>query len=215
MISPDVFIPIAEETGLIVAISDWVLWKACSHFAALSSLGFDHLRLGINLSPREFDRSDFLERIQLPLEEFGVPPQSLDIEITESLLMKDVESIVARIQRLRDTGVHISIDDFGTRYSSLNYLRRFSVNRIKIDQSFVRDLGLSQDSYAIIQAIVGIAQNFKLNVIAEGVETAQQLEILHQLGCNEMQGYFFSRPLPFEKTVEFLKTTPQHALGCP
>lgn len=215
MISPDVFIPIAEETGLIVAISDWVLWKACSHFAALSALGFDHLRLGINLSPREFDRSDFMERIQVPLEEFGMPPQSLDIEITESLLMKDVESIVARIQRLRDTGIHISIDDFGTRYSSLNYLRRFSVNRIKIDQSFVRDLGLSQDSYAIIQAIVGIAKNFKLNVIAEGVETAQQLEILHQLGCNEMQGYFFSRPLPFEKTVEFLKTTPQHALGCP
>ena len=127
--------------------------------------------------------------------------------------MKDVESIVEKVKHLRDTGFHISIDDFGTRYSSLNYLRRFSVNRIKIDQSFVRELGLSKDSYAIIQAIVGIAKNFKLQVMAEGVETEQQLAILRQLGCYEMQGYFFSRPLPFEKTIQFLQnSTTQTAL---
>lgn len=205
MISPDVFIPIAEETGLIVAVSDWVLRTACEQLADLRRMGFHNLRLGVNLSPREFDRSDLIERIHVPLNDFQIPPDALEIEITESLLMKDMDSIVERVKRLRGTGVHISIDDFGTRYSSLNYLRRFSVNRIKIDQAFVRDLGASQDSYAIIQAIVGIANNFNLNVMVEGVETEHQLAILRQLGCNEMQGYFFSRPLPFGKTVEFLR----------
>ncbi len=213
LISPDIFIPIAEETGLIVAISDWMLQRACYLFASLRELGHGHLRLGVNLSPREFERSDFLDRVQKPLREFDISSESLDIEITESLLMKDVESIVEKVKHLRDTGFHISIDDFGTRYSSLNYLRRFSVNRIKIDQSFVRELGLSKDSYAIIQAIVGIAKNFKLQVMAEGVETEQQLAILRQLGCYEMQGYFFSRPLPFEKTIQFLQnSTTQTAL---
>jgi len=205
MIGPEVFIPVAEETGLIVAISDWVMRSACSQLAVLREMGFNNLRLGVNLSPREFDRSDLIERIQIPLNDYQIPPESLEIEITESILMSDVESIVERVKRLRDTGVHISIDDFGTRYSSLNYLRRFSVNRIKIDQAFVRDLGTSHDSYAIIQAIVGIANNFDLQVMVEGVETKHQLAILRKLGCNEMQGYLFSRPLPFKKTIEFLQ----------
>jgi len=207
LISPDVFIPIAEETGLIIAISDWVLREACAQLAHLKEQGFGDLRLGVNLSPREFDRVDLLERIRLPLDEYRIAPESLEIEITESLLMKDVENIVARVKRLRSTGVHISIDDFGTRYSSLNYLRRFSVNRIKIDQSFVRDLRTPHDSFAIIQAIVGIARNFNLHVIVEGVETEQQVAILRQLGCNEMQGYFFSRPLPSGQLIEFLKVS--------
>lgn len=205
LIGPDIFIPIAEETGLIVAISDWVLREACAQLAALKELGFGDLRMGVNLSPREFDRDDLLERIRIPLEESRIAPTSLEIEITESLLMKDVENIVARVKRLRSTGVNISIDDFGTRYSSLNYLRRFSVNRIKIDQSFVRDLNASRDSFAIIQAIVGIARNFDLQLIVEGVETEQQVAILRQLGCNEMQGYFFSRPLPSENLIAFLR----------
>lgn len=206
MISPDIFIPIAEETGLIVAISDWVLWKSCVIFDMLRNMGHGHIKLGVNLSPREFERSDFLDRIKLPLKKYEIHPASLDIEITESLLMKDVENIVERVKNMRDNGFHISIDDFGTRYSSLNYLRRFSVNRIKIDQSFVRDLGISKDSYAIIQAIVGIAKNFKLQVMAEGVETELQLNILRQLGCYEMQGYLFSKPLPLQQAIEFLKS---------
>jgi diguanylate cyclase (GGDEF)-like protein/PAS domain S-box-containing protein len=205
MISPDVFIPIAEETGLIITISDWVLREACAQLAYLKQQGFGELRLGVNLSAREFDRIDLLERIRIPLDEFGISPESLEIEITESLLMKDAENIVARVKHLRSTGVHISIDDFGTRYSSLNYLRRFSVSRIKIDQSFVRDLKTSHDSFAIIQAIVGIANNFNLFLIAEGVETEQQVAILRQLGCNEMQGYFFSQPLPSKQLMEFLR----------
>lgn len=205
LISPDVFIPIAEETGLIITISDWVLREACAQLAHLKQQGFGDIRLGVNLSAREFDRNDLMERIRTPLDEFRIAPESLEIEITESLLMKDAENIVARVKHLRSTGVHISIDDFGTRYSSLNYLRRFSVSRIKIDQSFVRDLKISHDSFAIIQAIVGIANNFDLHLIAEGVETEQQAAILRQLGCKEMQGYFFSRPLPSRQLLEFLR----------
>ena len=184
MIGPDVFIPIAEETGMIINISDWVLREACAQLAHLKQQGFGDLRLGVNLSAREFDRIDLLDRIRIPLDEFSISPESLEIEITESLLMKDAENIVARVKHLRSTGVHISIDDFGTRYSSLSYLRRFSVSRIKIDQSFVRDLRTSNDSFAIIQAIVGIANNFNLSVTVEGVETEQQVTILKQLGCN-------------------------------
>ena len=205
MIGPDVFIPIAEETGMIINISDWVLREACAQLARLKQQGFGDLRLGVNLSAREFDRIDLLDRIRIPLDEFSISPESLEIEITESLLMKDAENIVARVKHLRSTGVHISIDDFGTRYSSLSYLRRFSVSRIKIDQSFVRDLRTSNDSFAIIQAIVGIANNFNLSVTVEGVETEQQVTILKQLGCNEMQGYYFSRPLPSGRLMEFLQ----------
>ncbi|MFN4326491.1 MAG: EAL domain-containing protein [Azonexus sp.] len=205
LIRPDVFIPIAEETGLIVAISDWVLNEACARLSALRERGHDHLRMGVNLSPREFERIDLLERIEAPLARFGVPPEALEIEITESLLMKDVENIVVRVRHLRNTGVHISIDDFGTRYSSLNYLRRFSVSRIKIDQSFVRDLKAPQDSCAIIQAIVGIARNFNLHVMVEGVETAHQVTVLRQLGCHEMQGYFFCQPMPAPELTQFLE----------
>jgi len=207
MIGPDVFIPIAEETGLIITISDWVLREACAQLAHLKQQGFGEIRLGVNLSAREFDRDDLLERIRIPLDEFRISPESLEIEITESLLMKDAENIVSRVQHLRSTGVHISIDDFGTRYSSLNYLRRFSVSRIKIDQSFVRDLKTSNDSFAIIQAIVGIANNFDLHLIAEGVETEQQVALLKQLDCHEMQGFFFSRPLPSKQLIEFLMHT--------
>ena len=211
MISPDIFIPIAEDTGLIISISNWVLREACAQLVHLKKQGFGELRLGVNISAREFDRTDLLERIRTPLREFQIAPELLEIEITESLLMKDAENIVARVKHLRSTGVHISIDDFGTRYSSLNYLRRFSVSRIKIDQSFVRDLTGSNDSFAIIQAIVGIAKNFNLQLIAEGVETERQVAILRQLGCHEMQGYFFSRPLPSEQLTEFLRLSKQNA----
>lgn len=205
LIRPDVFIPIAEETGLIVAISDWVLNEACAQLSVLRERGHGHLRMGVNLSPREFERTDLLERVEAPLARFAVPPESLEIAITESLLMKDVENIVVRVKHLRSTGVHISIDDFGTRYSSLNYLRRFSVSRIKIDQSFVRDLKAPQDSCAVIQAIVGIARNFNLQVMVEGVETAHQVAVLRQLGCHEMQGYFFCQPMPAGELTEFLE----------
>ncbi len=204
LISPDAFIPLAEETRMIVAISNWVLDAACRQLAELRRRGFRDLRMGVNLSPREFERSDLLERIAAPLDHHGLPPSAIEIEITENLLMKDAESIIAKVRQLRRTGMGISIDDFGTRYSSLNYLRRFSVSTVKIDQSFVRDLGYGHGSDAIVHAIVGIARSFGLHVLAEGVETDSQRDTLLGLGCDEMQGYLFSQPLPFAALEDFL-----------
>lgn len=204
LISPDDFIPLAEETGMIVAISDWVLQAGCAQLAALRAKGFVDLKLGINLSPTEFERGDLFERIISPLDNYSIPHEAIEIEITENLLMKDAEAVIAKVRQLRRAGLQISIDDFGTRYSSLNYLRRFSVSCIKIDQSFVRDLSASYDSTAIIQAILGIARSFDLRILAEGIETEIQMQALSELGCDEMQGYFFSRPLPVPALEEFL-----------
>lgn len=206
LISPDAFIPLAEETGMIVAISNWVLETGCAQLARLRNQGYLDLKMGLNLSPREFERSDLFERVTTPLHNHQIPPQAIEIEITESLLMKDAESIIAKVRQLRRSGVQISIDDFGTRYSSLNYLRRFSVSSIKIDQSFVRDIGLGSGSSAIVHAILGIARSFDLNVLAEGVETDTQKQALSSLGCQDMQGYLFSRPLPVPQLEAFLAT---------
>lgn len=204
LISPDSFIPLAEEAGMIVPISNWVLEAGFAQLARLRRQGFVDLKLGINLSPREFERSDLFERITSPLNSHGIPPEAIEIEITESLLMKDAEAVIAKVRQLRRTGMRISIDDFGTRYSSLNYLRRFSVSSLKIDQSFVRDIGLGHSSNAIIHAILGIARSFGLRVLAEGVETEAQKEALLGLGCDEMQGFLFSRPLPAAQLEGFL-----------
>ncbi|WP_018153103.1 putative bifunctional diguanylate cyclase/phosphodiesterase [Leeia oryzae] len=205
MISPDAFIPMAEESGLIVGISDWVMQEGLGQLQRLRRKGFTSLKLGINLSPREFERSDLFDRVMNPLAQFDIPKDAVEIEITENLLMKDAESIITKVRQLRRAGIQISIDDFGTRYSSLNYLRRFSISSIKIDQSFVRDLtGGSQDSTAIILAIMGIARSFDLRVLVEGIENAEQLETLIKLGCDEMQGFYFSRPLTADKLETFL-----------
>lgn len=204
LISPDAFIPLAEETGMIAAVSNWVLDAACRQLAEWRSQGHAELRMGINLSPREFERGDLFERIATPMNHHCVPPEAIEIEITESLLMKDAESVIAKVRQLRRTGMGISIDDFGTRYSSLNYLRRFSVSTVKIDQSFVRDLGFSHGSDAIVHAIIGIARSFGLHVLAEGVENEGQQAALLRLGCQEMQGYLFSKPLPATQLEDFL-----------
>ena len=204
LVCPDAFIPLAEEAGMIVALSDWVIEAACNQLARLRRQGFTDLKMGVNLSPREFERSDLLERISEPLARHGIPPEAFEIEITESLLMKDAETIIAKVRQLRRNGILVSIDDFGTRYSSLNYLRRFSVSSLKIDQSFVRDIGLGNCSNAIIRAILGIGKSFGLRVLAEGVETEVQQQTLLELGCDEMQGFRFSRPLPALQLEAFL-----------
>jgi len=204
LISSDEFISLAEETGMIVTISDWVLQAGCAQLEKLRQKGFLDLKLGINLSPAEFEREDLLERVMAPLNQHSIPPEAIEIEITEHLLMKDAESVIAKVRQLRHAGLQVAIDDFGTRYSSLNYLRRFAVSRIKIDQSFVRDLTASHDSTAIIQAILGIAKSFNLRILAEGVETELQRQTLDRLGCDEMQGYLFSRPLSATALDAFL-----------
>lgn len=196
LLNPSSFIDMAEEAGLICDITDWVLAEACGQMAKWREMGMDDLRISVNVSPLEFDRNDVVERIACNIKKFNLPANVLEIEITENLLLQDVSGVIDKMRLLRDRGVRISIDDFGTRYSSLNYLRRFPISTIKIDQSFVKDLAEEKRISPIIHAIVGIARGFGLHLVAEGVETNFQMKTLNELGCDEMQGFLFSKPVP-------------------
>jgi diguanylate cyclase (GGDEF)-like protein/PAS domain S-box-containing protein len=196
LLNPSSFIDMAEELGLISAITDWVLGEACQQLVRWRTLGMKYLRISVNVSPQEFNNDDVVERIVSQLTKYNLPEDVLDVEITENLLMHDDPSVIDKLRRLCERGIRISIDDFGTRYSSLNYLRRFPVNTIKIDKSFIRDLDEHRSSTPIIHAIIGIARGFGLHLLAEGVETGYQMRTLQELGCEEMQGFFFSKPLP-------------------
>lgn len=204
LLGPNTFIPLAEEGGLIFAISDWVLNEACRQQAIWIKRGIADLKVAVNISPLEFTRADIVERILQPIRTHQLPPESIEIEITENMLMDDAETVIAKVQELRTHGLRISIDDFGTRFSSLNYLRRFPVNTIKIDQSFVRDLETTGSQSPVISAIVGIARGFGLSVLAEGVETESQIDALRLHGCDVMQGFRFSRPVPPEDVVRYI-----------
>lgn len=204
LLNPSGFIDFAEEAGLISAITDWVLDEACSQLVRWRATGEQELRMAINVSPIEFNNSDIVERIASCLARYDLPGHILDIEITENLLLHDVPGVIEKIRQLRNLGILISIDDFGTRYSSLNYLRKFPINTIKIDKSFVRDLDGHQNSFPIIHAIIGIARGFGMNLLVEGIETELQMKTLKELGCDVMQGYFFSRPLPADEAEVLL-----------
>ncbi|MCB1932443.1 MAG: EAL domain-containing protein [Candidatus Accumulibacter sp.] len=205
MMLPDTFIPLAEETGMIVEIGEWVVEQALRQLAEWRSRGFTGLQLAINLSPKEFDRADLPGRLLQALVTHAIPGEALDVEITENLLMKDAEKNIEMVKQLRNGGLRVSIDDFGTRYSSLNYLRRFPINSIKIDQSFVRGLNAdNSSSTSIIHAIACIARSFGLRILAEGVESQAQKELLGILGCDDMQGFLFSPPLPADEFESFL-----------
>ena len=204
LLNPASFIDMAEESGLISEITDWVLNEASSQMASWRSMGMDDLRISVNVSPQEFDCSDVVERIVWNIIRFSLPANVLEIEITENLLLHDVSGVIDKMRILREHGVRISIDDFGTRYSSLNYLRRFPINTIKIDQTFVCDLVERKPVSPIIHAIIGIARGFGLHLVAEGVETAFQMKTLNDLGCDEMQGFLFSKPLPAAEVEQLL-----------
>jgi len=196
LLPPGDFIELAEETGQINAITDWVIAEACKQLAHWQNMGLHNLRVAINVSPREFERDDMVDQISTHLTRHHLPSGSLEIEITEKILLQDVPRIVSKMKSLREHGVRISVDDFGTCYSSLNYLRHFPISTIKIDQSFIRDLSEEHCTSPVIQAIIGIAHGFGLHLLAEGVETSFQMKTLQELGCNEMQGYLFSKPVP-------------------
>lgn len=204
VLNPGGFIELAEETGLITAITDWVLTEACACMATWRAMGFRDVRLAVNFSPSEFERNDVVEKICAQIARYGIPPELFEIEITENLLLSETVGVVDKMRQLRQHGLRIAIDDFGTRYSSLNYLRSLPVSAIKIDQSFVRDLSATRGTSPIISAIVGIAQGFGLHLLAEGVETADQLRRLGNLGCEEMQGYLFSPPVPAKEIRNLL-----------
>jgi diguanylate cyclase (GGDEF)-like protein len=195
-IAPDVFIPVAEETGLILPIGDWVVDQACAQLAAWARAGLGHLTVAVNVSAQQFLRADFVDTVLGTLRRHEVPPTRLELEITESLLMKNLEDAKAAMRRFREAGIALSIDDFGTGYSSLGYLRQLPVDALKIDRSFVQDLPKSEDDSAICAAIIAMARELKIKVIAEGVETAEQLEFLRRHHCDQAQGYHIGRPVP-------------------
>ncbi len=205
LLDPARFIGVAEEAGLIGRISDWVLDQACRQLACWHTQGFGELRVGVNLSPRDFEKGDVVERVFAALERHRVKPQALEVEITENLMIRDVDPAVSSVRRLRDAGVRVSIDDFGTRYASFGYLQKFAVTSLKVDQTFVRDLTLERPHSPIISAIVGIARGFDLHLVAEGVENPLQRDALRMLGCDEMQGYLFGQPLEASAAEEMLR----------
>lgn len=204
MLPPTRFIPLAEETGLIVPIGDWVLRSACRQNKAWQRAGLGHLRVAVNLSIRQFAQPDLVQSIAAILQETALEPHYLDIELTESLLMADVENAARILHGLKALGVHLSIDDFGTGYSSLSYLKRFPIDVLKIDRSFVNDITTNPDDAIIARSIISMAHNLRLQVIAEGVETQSQLAYLRHHGCDHMQGYYFSRPVATDAFQQLL-----------
>ena len=190
-VPPSEFIPVAEETGLIVSIGEWVLREACRAAAGWPTLA----RVAVNLSPVQFKNRRLFETVQQALADAGLPPTRLELEITESLLLNDNEHTLQTLHRLRALGVRISMDDFGTGYSSLSYLRSFPFDKIKIDRTFMRDLSRKGDSLAIIRAVIGLGHSLGMSTTAEGVETEEQLRAVREQGCSEVQGFYFSPPL--------------------
>ncbi len=196
LLSPVKFIGLAEETGLILPIGEWVLRTACAQAKAWADAGFPDLRMSVNLSARQFRQQDLVQQVAAALEDSGLDPRSLELELTESLLIHNVDASIAILSELSAMGVKIAIDDFGTGYSSLSYLKRFPIDRLKVDQSFVRDIAADPEDAAIVTAIITLSRSLRLGVIAEGVETEEQMAFLRSRLCDEMQGFHFSKPLP-------------------
>lgn len=206
-ISPVEFIPIAESSGLIVPIGEWVLREATQQLRRWIDDGIAPPKIAINLSAAQFHQPNLPDLIMTILDDASLPPEYLELELTESMTMDDPERAVDMINRLHGAGISLSIDDFGTGYSSLSYLKRFKISKLKIDQSFVRDITRDNDDRVIISTIITLAQSLGLRVIAEGVETREQHEFLRRLGCHDMQGYYFSRPIDAEHASEFLRSS--------
>ena len=204
MVPPGRFISIAEDSGLIVPMGDWVLREACRQAVAWRKAGFPELLVAVNLSAVQFKRGDVEQCVTQALQESGLDPALLELELTESILIKDPEKVLATVHQLKTLGVKFSIDDFGTGYSSLSYLKRFNVDKLKIDQSFVRDMADDPNDAAIVNAIIQMAKSLNLTTIAEGVENARQLELLRQQNCDEVQGYHFARPMPASEFASFM-----------
>lgn len=205
LVPPDRFIPLLEETGLIKSVGEWVLQTAGDFNRALQRAGLPPLRVAVNLSPRQFRDKNLAEVVARVIEESGLPPKFLDLEITESLLMENVSTATDTLKKLHEMGVYISMDDFGTGYSSMAYLKRFTVTGIKIDKSFIRDVLTDSDDAALVTGMIAMARALHLEVIAEGVETEEQLDFLRHQGCHEAQGFHIARPAPLQTVVSWLK----------
>lgn len=203
MISPADFIPVAEQTGLIIPIGKWIFEEACRFINLMKAKGLPPLTIAVNISGTQFNETNLLDVLSSIVEAAQVDPQQLELEITESLIMKDTEQAIKTLHELRDFGFSIAIDDFGTGYSSLAYLKRFPITTLKIDQSFVQDMHKEADDKAIVQAVISLAHSLRLKVVAEGVEEKEQLDVLKEQHCDIIQGYYFSRPLNDEDLIDW------------
>jgi EAL domain-containing protein (putative c-di-GMP-specific phosphodiesterase class I) len=206
LVPPDRFIRIAENSGLIMPIGEWVLRTACSQARKWQDEGHPPVSVAVNVSAVQFRQEDFCNLIRRVLHETGLAPQYLELELTESLLLTNADVTFSVLQELKAMGLTLAIDDFGTGYSSFSYLRQFRVSKLKIDRSFVRDVAVNPDDAAITSGIIGMAKSLNLKVIAEGVETEAQMSFLRAHQCDEIQGYYFSKPLPVDKVADKLRS---------
>ena len=205
LVSPGRFIPIAEETDLIVQIGEWVLHEACRQMKSWLDSAPPGMTVSVNVSSRQFRHGDLVATVQSALGQAGLPAEHLDVEITEGTLLADMDAAFDALERLRGMGVSVSVDDFGTGYSSLSYLRRLPIDSLKIDRAFVNDITDDGDGFAISAAIISLARALKLDVVAEGAETVEQIDSLRRLGCKKVQGFYFSKPLPPRQALGFME----------
>jgi EAL domain-containing protein (putative c-di-GMP-specific phosphodiesterase class I) len=204
LISPNEFIPILEETGMIVEVGSWVLETACRQHLLWQQSGMADLVLSVNISAVQFHAGNLPETVTKIIHQTGINPDCLCLELTESVVMQDIEQTIATLHQLRELGVKLSIDDFGTGYSSLNYLQRMPLTELKIDRSFVMNLPLDENAIAIVDSVLNLAKSLHLTVVAEGVETPQQAAFLTARQCHQLQGYFFSRPLGSDAFITYV-----------
>lgn len=204
LVTPATFIPVAEESGLILPIGEWVLQTACNQAQSWQQSGFKPMRMSVNLSSHQFHQREFIQNINKALEISGLSAQYLELEMTESIIMQQLEKTIIDLQKLKEIGVYLSIDDFGTGYSSMSYLKRFPLDTLKIDRSFITDITTNNSDVAIVEAIITLAKSLNLSTIAEGVEQEEQLSLLQKQGCDTIQGFYYSRPLPVDEIEEFM-----------
>lgn len=207
-VSPEAFVPVAEETGLIIELGAWILQTACIKTRELQDLGYEGLNVAVNISAVQFTDGNLLPMVSKALEESGLSPELLELEITESAVMHDPEEVISSLHELSEHGMKLAIDDFGTGYSSLAYLKRFPVNTLKIDRAFITDISSDNDDVAIVEAVLGLGKHFNMKVVAEGVEDEEQLNFLKSQGCDIAQGYFISKPLSSEQYTHWLERWP-------
>jgi len=204
-IPPDDFISIAEESGLIIELGDWILDTACMQAKAWLDAGIENCRVSVNVSSVQFKQTALIDKVKSALDKSQLPPHLLELELTESAVMSDVEDNIERLQQFKEMGITVAVDDFGTGYSSLSYLKKFPIDTLKIDRSFIDEIATSENDVAIVKAIMVLAETMGLNVVAEGIETIEQLKILNDFGCQHIQGYYFSKPLPNVDFVDFVE----------
>ncbi|XKG48705.1 EAL domain-containing protein [Halomonas sp.] len=213
IISPEVFIPLAEHTGQIIPLGHWILRRACQEVAAMRAEGGLVVPVAVNISSLQFRRDGFLEDVREALNDTDLPPELLELEVTESVLLDGAESAIELISALKAMGIRVALDDFGTGFSSLSYLRDLPIHKLKLDQAFIKDIGTNRSNVAIVQGIITMAHHLDLVVVAEGIEALEQQQDLTRRHCDLLQGFYFARPMPLEAIMALPNRLPAHSVS--